>query len=347
MADVTATEVGTKKISLTITAGLYSISRLTDYFIRLNASRIIPPPLFTITDAQPTPVVATDDPSFVLTGTGFQGGPFNLFAFGASSFGTYQINAPDFTIDSDTQITVNTGLLPTLMGLPFATPPLTFVFIIAVGIVPAATSPAVSVTAVAPDPMDDAQFLAFTGGPQQIPITVGTRTLQALESAIDPGLDGAYTYLPLTPPGGPGAEYTFAAWVRKVDPTFGTDDLLLVDINPAFNASMRTGAIETVEGRIHSEIVTDPAFAWWNTSDWHLIVLSKAADGVMRLYRDGALVTTSPPYVNRPWINPTATARVGGIIAAFGSMIGSPAAWTRQLSDSEVATLYAETTFPP
>jgi len=343
MVDVTATETGSKKTTVVLDTGVYKLNRVTTYLLKL-ATAVFPFPLppFAITDAQPTPVASVDDPNFVITGSGFESTAFNLYAFGASSFGTTLVDPLNYTIDSDTQITV-TGLLPILMGLPFATPPLTFVFIIAVGATPVATSPAIAVTAPPANPLDDAQYVLQVSDPGFSPLPVGTYTLGYNPANLGAG---AVTTIPITLPSPAGNfDHSFAIWFSSVNTITPCGIFAFCQLSGASHFRSRIGASFdlTTEDHTWSSNLPGP---YADDPTWHLLVLTRD-NNTMHLYWDGVEVAFDPTAQQVDFNNPSPSLAVGIASGPFFNAIGTGAVWFRALSAQDVTDLYTLTTFPP
>lgn len=351
MADVIATEVGKKRVSLAVVNGRYVITNPGTYRLHLNAPVDPFPPTpasFTITDAQPTPVASTADPAFTITGTGFLSGPFDLYAFGASSFGSYLIPPIAYNILDDTTIQVFSGLLPTLMGLPYANPPLSFVFVIAQGVTPLAQSPAVNVTtAPVGDPMADAVFNPFTGDPWMEEVNVATGPGYGLRAMIPPAAyqdSMAIGFAPTT-------DWTFAVWFRRADfPGDGLATFADYPLNTGIIFSLYNGSMENIQVTIGpmANLQSPPLSYPATDMGWHLLVVTrKSVTAELILYIDGAQIDAFLPAPPNTVMQHNANLTYGKDQLMTASTQAAAAAWNRALTPSEVTDLWTNTVFPP
>lgn len=203
-----------------------------------------------------------------------------------------------------------------------------------------AVSNAMTVTAAAPAPMDDAQFLAFDDVvPNMAPIAVGADQIGYIEEFPESGA-GSITTIPFVLAAPPYDNYSIAIWMRKKEPTGSVAEFLTSGGTiPVIAAGISGSAVNvTMGGSIPSCSVNNDA--------WHLIVAIRDQDsGNVTLYKDGVLIDTEAAGAASPLT-------VGGnlVIGNVGpeaALVGTVALWTRALTVEEADALYADTVFPP
>ena len=176
MVDVTALEVGSQRISLSVLDGLYTIDRATGFYITLNSTQYVAPSLLQITSVTPPNPDDTYAGTFLLTGTGFDlvdpigaflwvVGPDTSLPIPETMVGFTPISATEWEAYPDIITTILNFYATAPYGFRFKLVPdigsgLPTVYSPVIPVVPAV--PVLSVTFAVPSTVDETQDPGFT-----------------------------------------------------------------------------------------------------------------------------------------------------------------------------------------
>jgi hypothetical protein len=311
-------------------------------------------PVLSVTFAVPSSVDETQDPGITLYGSGFNIAIVDAVVAFIPALASVPVST--FTVDSDTQITIppGTGFLPALLAMPGVTAPFQMQFQVNQGPVYAQGAPVDVTAVVVPDPMSDAYFTAYTGDPGEAPLTVtGGPGPSLYVLRTYPSLPSAVAFDMSTLPLGPAVNsWTLCGWFRRQDFDGGFGQFADVQINPACVVSFYNGSLENVRVSIGTTnlIETMPLSYPQDDRNWHHVAIVRdAIANEFRLYYEGSFIASIP-------IGPgNSTLYNAGGNFTFGKAAlppdtvceGTPAVWLRALTDTDIAAVYTNTTFPP
>lgn len=193
MADVTATETGSKRTLVTVVDGRYIVDLPLGYRLVFNTA-VSPFPVvptgIEITAVSPSPMAVGTDPAVILTGHGFTDWFSSPGAGIAVKDGALENGVPGFVLNSDVQITIPYGTVPAIEAMMGSMTDC--VIVLRSDNYPEVVSPpfsvqtSITVELISPQtatPVSDPEFFLLGSGF----MTVG---VSALKVQVDPGVQG-------------------------------------------------------------------------------------------------------------------------------------------------------------
>lgn len=194
------------------------------------------------------------------------------------------------------------------------------------------------------DPMADALFTAFDGGPGQIVVDVALG-IAGYHLAVLENLPGYIqsVYVPNAPPTN---QWTSAVFFRRRDADGGMITFANVQA-PAWNLDYYNGALDTVSAALTGNFPVEMLPMWLPPDDynWHMAVfVHDWLAGSKTLYLDGALAVQD--VLGSPNTLTECYAYAGTMPPVGAACQGAPIFWRRALDGVEVAAIWATTSFP-